>query len=69
MGRQQLYLSLTFSPEWLQFQLLDEGTPPDYTNSRWGEPMIVNIPPQTVKDINWGGNHTISGKITAIRML
>ena len=53
----------------LQVQLVDEGTAPDYTNSRWGEPMVVNIPPQTVKDINWGGNHTISGKITAIRML
>ena len=53
----------------LQVQLVDEGTPPDYTNSSWGEPMIVNIPPQTVKDINWGGNHTISGRITAIRML
>ena len=53
----------------LQVELLDEGTPPDYNNSSWGRPMIVNIPPQTVMDINWGGNHTISGKITALRTL
>jgi hypothetical protein len=53
----------------LQVELLDEGTPPDYNNSSWGEPMIANIPTQTVMDINWGGNHTISGKITALRTL
>lgn len=51
----------------LQVELLDEGTPPDYNNSSWGQPMIINIPTQTVMDINWGGNHTISGKIIALR--
>lgn len=52
----------------ISVQIKTLGTPPDFSSGSvvWGKMCEITIPTQTFND-SYGGNHTISGTIKAIR--